>query len=520
MSLRVLACLLAAAAFAPAAHAALPQQGGAVDLASASPNSVLDGPGGGDRAGTVVAAAGDVNGDGLEDTLVTAPYADPLGRRDAGSAFVVFGSPSTDFGLDLGGLGARGFRIEGAASSDHFGWSAAPAGDVNGDGLADIVIGARDSRSRGRSGAGSAFVIFGRASTSSIDSLNLGSAGYRIDGAVSGDHAGNSVSGVGDLNGDGRDEIVVASPYADNNGRINSGSVYVVWGQGSGTGIDLAALGAGGYRIDGSAANDLLANVAGTPDLTGDGRPDIFVGAPYADAAGRADSGAVYLVPGRPSGSNVDLASPGSARYAASGASPGDMLGTPVVSARDLNGDGRPDLLAGATGTDYNGRASSGSAYVLLDARDGGSRDLASAGSDSAWRFDGAAAGDAVGGTVAGNADVNSDDRPDLVIGDPRLDANGRTDSGTAYVFYGGSIPTGADLAAPIPDGFHADGGAPFDNAGTWVDGTADLNGDDRGDLVVGAARTDHLGRGDGGSAYLLYGFGAAQFSFPGGFDA
>src|SRR5204863_100368 len=136
-----------------------------------------------------------------------------------------------------------------------------------------------------------------------------------------------------------------------------------------------------------------------------------------------------------------------------------------------------------------------------------------------AWRFDGAAAGDAIGGAIAADGDVNGDDRPDLVIGDPRLDAAGRTDAGAAYVFYGGSIPAGADLAAPIPRGFQVAGGAPYDNAGAWVDETRDANGDNRDDLLVGAPHTDHIGRGDSGSAYLLYGFGTAQFDFPGGFD-
>src|SRR4051795_3424124 len=97
-----LACMLVLAA--PAAHAALPQQGGSVDLASPAPNSVFDGVAAGDRAGTVVVGAGDVNGDGLGDALVTAPFADPAGRRDAGSAYVVFGSAATSGALDLRGL--------------------------------------------------------------------------------------------------------------------------------------------------------------------------------------------------------------------------------------------------------------------------------------------------------------------------------------------------------------------------------------------------------------------------------
>src|SRR5437764_7990350 len=143
-----LACLLAVAAVP--ARAALPQVGGAADLASPAPNSVFDGTFSGDHAGTFVVDAGDVNGDGLEDTLVTAPFADPAGRRDAGSAFVVFGTAATASALDFRGLGARGFRIDGAALGDHLGWSASPAGDVNGDGLADVVIGARDSTSRER----------------------------------------------------------------------------------------------------------------------------------------------------------------------------------------------------------------------------------------------------------------------------------------------------------------------------------------------------------------------------------
>src|SRR5919204_2232522 len=143
-----------AAALAPAAHAALPQQGGAVDLGAAGPNTVADGAGSNDLTGTVVADAGDVNGDGLEDVLVTAPYADANGRRDSGTAYVVFGRADGK-SLDLAAVGTgAGFRIDGGASFDHLGWSAAAAGDVNGDGLDDVVVGARDADNRGRTNSG------------------------------------------------------------------------------------------------------------------------------------------------------------------------------------------------------------------------------------------------------------------------------------------------------------------------------------------------------------------------------
>src|SRR5438105_4635060 len=116
-----LACLLAVAV-APA-RAALPQVGGAADLASLAPNSVFDGGVPGDHAGTVVVDAGDVNGDGIDDALVTAPNADPSGRRDAGSAFVVFGAPRSAESLDIFGLGPRVLRVDGSAAGEHFGWS-------------------------------------------------------------------------------------------------------------------------------------------------------------------------------------------------------------------------------------------------------------------------------------------------------------------------------------------------------------------------------------------------------------
>src|SRR5215208_2128627 len=129
-----LAAVIALGGFAVPADAALPQQAGSVDLANAKPNATADGAAGSDQRGTVVAVAGDVNGDGLGDTIVGAPQADPNGRRDAGTAFIVFGRLDAS-SLDLSKIGqSGGFRIDGAVTTDRLGTAASRAGDMNGDG--------------------------------------------------------------------------------------------------------------------------------------------------------------------------------------------------------------------------------------------------------------------------------------------------------------------------------------------------------------------------------------------------
>jgi len=122
-------------------------------------------------------------------------------------------------------------EIHGAGASDGAGDSVAGAGDVDGDGLGDVVIGAPGTRNNGRTNSGSAYVVFGRETPLNTDLAALGDRGVRIDGAAANDRAGYAVAGVGDMNGDGRADVLVGAHAADNNGRSNSGSAYVVFGQ-------------------------------------------------------------------------------------------------------------------------------------------------------------------------------------------------------------------------------------------------------------------------------------------------
>src|SRR5919199_1452206 len=310
---RIRAALVAATATlalgcaAVPARAALPQLGGSVDLASYKPNAAADGAASSDQAGTAVAAAGDGNGDGLADGIGGAPNADANARRDSGSAFVVFGR-ADGASLDLGRIGSGGgFRIDGAATTDRLGAAVSPAGDVNGDGLADVIVGARFADPAGRLDAGAAYVVAGKAAGATVDLSSPGTASYAANGAAAGDGAGAALAQGGDLDGDGRGELLLGAPGAGNNGRAGSGSAYVLLGVDAGGTHDLAALDAT-WRIDGAAAGDQAgSSLAAGSHVNSDGRVDLVVGTPFADRS-RADTGGARLLYGGRFAGSVDLA--------------------------------------------------------------------------------------------------------------------------------------------------------------------------------------------------------------------
>ena len=134
----------------------------------------------------------------------------PMAISDAGESYVVFGKADNS-SVDLGALGNGGFRIDGIDANDYSGDSVSGAGDVNGDGLDDVIIGAYGADPGGSSAAGESYVVFGKADSASIDLGALGSGGFRIDGIDTFDSSGRSVSGAGDVNGDGLDDVIVGA---------------------------------------------------------------------------------------------------------------------------------------------------------------------------------------------------------------------------------------------------------------------------------------------------------------------
>ncbi len=473
----------------------------------ADANIRLDGAAAFNQAGISVAGAGDVNDDGRDDVIVGAPGAGNNGRTFSGSAYVVYGS-STPTDVDLMALGAGGFQIDGAAANDLSGHSVAGAGDVNDDGRDDVIVGAPGAGNNGRDASGSAYVVYGSNAPTDVDLAALGANGFRIDGAADFDFAGRSVAGAGDVNGDGRDDVIVGAEGAGNNGRDASGSAYVLYGSNAPTDVDLAALGANGFRIDGAAAIDLAgASVAGAGDVNGDGRDEVIVGALGADNNGRNVSGSAYVVYGSSAPTNIDLFGMGANGFRIDGAAAGDLAGDSVSGAGDVNGDGRDDVIVGAPNADNNSRNLSGSAYLVYGSSSTPATpiDLAALGANG-FRIDGAAANDKAGFSVAGTGDVNGDGRDEVVVGAPFAGNNGRSGSGSAYVVYGSNAPTDVDLAALGASGFRIDGVAADDDTGWSVAGAGDVNGDGRDDVIVGAPSAGNNGRTFSGSAYLITG--------------
>ncbi|MBA3301000.1 MAG: FG-GAP repeat protein, partial [Thermoleophilaceae bacterium] len=236
-----------------------------------------------DDTGWVVSSAGDVNGDRRDDLIIGARRADAAGRADAGTAYVVFGR--TDLGeVDLAKLGSGGFAIAGAGAGDTAGFAVSGAGDVNGDGLDDVLVGAPQADPGDRSNAGAAYVVFGKASADPVDLAVLGAGGISIAGAAGADETGFAVGRAGDLNGDSRADVVVGAPAADPNGRYKAGTAWVIFGGSDAAALDLASLGSRGFRIDGSAFGYAGWSVNGVDDLNGDGLGEIAIGAPFVDA--------------------------------------------------------------------------------------------------------------------------------------------------------------------------------------------------------------------------------------------
>lgn len=430
----------------------------------------------------------DLNGDGALDLAAGGWGVDAV-EAGAGMVFVMFGGGSfvTTPG-ELGVVGAE-LAIAGDEEDAHAGRALA-AGDVDGDGGAELLIGATGANE----GAGGAFLFrSGGVISSDDDDRGTYEAELRLSGMAADDQAGVRVAMLPDADGDGLLEVVVGASLA---GADDGGAAYVLWSSGAAAGDGDLALSEADLVLEGAEEKDRAGvALAGLADVDGDGLGDLAVGAPKGSPDG-VEVGAVYLALG--GGSSGSLAD---ADVLVVGVADGDLAGTAVADAGDVDGDGVTDLIVGAPGATGEAEGA-GVAYLIQGAS------LAAAPGRlglelAAVTMLGAVQGDAVGGSVGGGGDLDGDGRADLVVGGIGVDGD-EDGQGAAWLLNSGGALAGAagSLSLTAADARFL-GHEESTEAGSPVSFAPDLDGDGASELMIGASGHDEPAN-NAGAIYLL----------------
>jgi hypothetical protein len=433
-----------------------------VDPVATNPDWMARGFQPGALFGNSVATAGDVNGDGFSDVIVGA-YRYDSDQVDEGKVFVYHGSAT---GLSL----SPDWQVETNQSGSWFGYSVSTAGDVNGDGFSDVVVGA-PRWDDGRTNEGRAFIYLGSTSGLSTTpdwekSSNKADSWYAF-----------SVSAAGDVNGDGFSDVVVGAPDW-NTAQIFEGKAFVYHGSAAGLGN------VANWKKE--INQDYLHfgwAVASAGDVNGDGFDDVIVGAPACASPQPCSNltGQAYVFHGSAAGLST------SESWIGQGIDAMGLFGDAVASAGDIDGDGFDDVIVGAR-FHSNGHGHEGQAFLYPGSASGLS-------STWSWMGEGGQANAYFGTSVRGAGDVNGDGLDDIVVGAP-----GHNSAGRAYLYQGTTVGLSSS-----PDWI---GTPPWGQAlfGRSVSTAGDVNGDNFDDLIVGA-RSFSDGFSAEGAAFTYHGF-------------
>ncbi|HET6564373.1 MAG TPA: integrin alpha [Xanthomonadales bacterium] len=410
--------------------------------------------------GSSVAGAGDVNGDGYSDVILGA-YSYDNGENNEGAAFIYFG-----------GSGAFDFTADAVIESNQLGailgWSVAGAGDVNGDGYSDVIVGAPQYQNTLAKGV--AFIYFGSSGSFDI------TADAILEYSPGGDF-GHSVAGAGDVNGDGFADVIVGAPFISN-GNIEEGVAFIYFGGASAFDTTPDAL----LEVDLNDA-DMGYSVSGAGDVNGDGYADVIVGArSYSNGQNNEGAALIYFGGSGPFNNSFDALLQLNLTDA--------RMGWSVAAAGDVNGDGFADVVIGGPGY-ANGQANEGAAFIYFGSNGAfnGVQDAVLQPNEEEARM---------GWGVAGAGDVNGDGYADVIVGAPGI-TDGQVSEGAAYIYYGGSGTFNVVFDARLQSNVASS------NLGASVAGVGDVNGDGFADVIAGASGYEN-GQSSEGAAFLYYG--------------
>ncbi len=421
--------------------------------------TTLNGSATDDKAGSAVTGGGDFNGDGFDDVAVGIPFADPATGTNAGQVALVFGGSNRLVSLDLNNLnGTNGCMFTGPTANQQAGTTLAFAGDLNGDGLDDLLIGAPEAQT------GRVYLIFGRATppaTNSLSPLN-GTNGVLLLGESSSDKTGFGLTALRDFNGDGRNDAALGAPTA---GGLFSGRVYVLYGRTNWTAsLSLGALdGTNGFRFEGNGFFSSFGEAVAGADVNGDAKTDLAVGA--------RNQNKLYTLYGTTNrtANRDSTALDGTNGFVWSAESLGGSFGASAARAGRVNFDDYEDLLVGAPAQPSSGPlTSAGRVYVLMGrpafaattsvTTIDGTNGFVLAGQQSNAEF---------GHAVASAGDVDQDTREDLLVGEWVFDYGSptATNAGAIYLFSPVGIASYA-LGVPV---LQSIGHATGTQAVTWA---------------------------------------------------
>lgn len=441
-------------------------------------------------------SSGDINGDGINDTIISSPSADPLGRNSAGEVYIFWGNNQSEQSLSLDlNIESADVTIYGSQSGDKLGYSLKVA-FIDGDNFADFVISAPFSNDENVLQAGKVYLFKGASNLPTIIDLNTYSANNLFIGTATNDFLGQSLH-LADLNNDNLAELIIGAPFADNEEQLNCGNVYIIWSHETYSPIVNLAESNNLTFMNGNAINSNLGMTLSSCNINNDLFQDLIIGSPGVDDEALVNTGSVYIMKGKTffPYDEIELENTSYIDLQLKGSYHSSQLGKSMTSG-DVNGDGFGDLLI----TDFSNHTASNSIYLLLGSNAlEGQINLNSESSNSTIIHQNLE--DNILGEQVIIANLKSDTPADIIISSPQAPSYNGSYSGLVYILYGRTqFETNYDLAIDNYDEVYY-GESPDAKLGSSINIT-DFNNDLKQDIWLGSIEAGN----NNGKAYSIFG--------------